>query len=150
MLLSTYKEKLFNESDNKELKNDFAKAVFQTYNKQSSLTSRGITLESLNMIRTRFILDWYNTYAAKFPYKLFDYQQQLIREGMFEAYNSWLFDPLTTLSHMTSGQKQMRKPIANSPRSRKAGYSKCHRDNIIKRFIFAQVPDGYPSIQAIL
>ena len=79
-------------------KNEFSKAVLQTYEKQSALSSRGITMESLNMIRTRFILDWYNTYSKKFPFKLFDYQQQLIREGMFEAYNPWLFGPVDNLS----------------------------------------------------
>ena len=98
MLLSTYKEKLFADEGSKDYaKNDFARAVLQTYNKQSSLTSRGITIESLNMIRTRFILDWFTSYASKFPFKLFDYQQQLIREGMFEAYNQWLFGPIDNL-----------------------------------------------------
>ncbi|MFL5810489.1 MAG: tetratricopeptide repeat protein [Flavisolibacter sp.] len=99
MLLGTYKEKLYADLDGKNDKNisDFSKAVLQTYNKQSSLADRGITIESLNMIRTRFILDWYNSYSTKFPFKLFDYQQQLIREGMFEAYNQWLFGPVDNL-----------------------------------------------------
>jgi len=95
LLLSTYKEKLFNvsiaEKDALSPKNDFEKAVYQTYQKQSSLTDRGINLQSLNMIRTRFLLDWYATYAAKYPVRLFDYQQQLIREGLWESYNQWLF-----------------------------------------------------------
>lgn len=100
MLLSTYKEKLFSELDGKEekQKNEFAKAVYDTYQKQNSLLSKGITLESLSMIRTRFILDWYATQASKFPFKLFDYHQQLIREGMFDAYNQWLFGPVENLS----------------------------------------------------
>lgn len=98
MLLSTYKEKLFSDIDNKDQKSDFARAVYQTYNKQSSLTARGITMESLNMIRTRFILDWFYSYGSRYPFKLFDYQQQLIREGMFEAYNAWLFGPVDNLS----------------------------------------------------
>ena len=99
MLLSTYKEKLFSDlTDKNEKKNDFSKAVLQTYEKQSSLVSRGITIETLNMIRTRFILDWYNNYAAKYPFRLFDYHQQLIRDGMFEAYNQWLFGPVDNLS----------------------------------------------------
>jgi tetratricopeptide (TPR) repeat protein len=99
MLLKTYKEKLFADDNSAADKNhsDFSKAVMQTYNKQSSLTSRGITIETLNMIRTRFILDWFANYAAKYPFKLFDYQQQLIREGMFEAYNEWLFGPVDNL-----------------------------------------------------
>jgi hypothetical protein len=49
------------------------------------------------MIRTRFILDWFANYGNKFPFKLFDYQQQLIREGMFDAYNQWLFGTVENL-----------------------------------------------------
>ena len=49
------------------------------------------------MIRTRFILDWYKSYATKFPFRLFDYHQQLIKEGMFEAYNQWLFGTVENL-----------------------------------------------------
>lgn len=100
MLLSTYKEKLFTELNEKndKNKNEFSNAVLNTYDKQSSLVSRGITIETLNMIRTRFILDWYTQYATKFPFRLFDYHQQLIREGMFEAYNNWLFGPVENLS----------------------------------------------------
>jgi tetratricopeptide (TPR) repeat protein len=99
MLLDTYKQKLFTDVDRKDKKqNDFEKAVAETYDKLSALTAKGITIESLNMIRTRFILDWYNTYASKFPFKLFDYQQQLIRNGMFEAYDQWLFGPVDNLA----------------------------------------------------
>lgn len=99
MLLDTYKQKLFTDIGSKEKKqSDFAKAVAETYNKQSSLTSKGITIETLNMIRTRFILDWFANYASKYPFKLFDYQQQLIRSGMFEAYDQWLFGPVDNLA----------------------------------------------------
>jgi hypothetical protein len=72
--------------------------VLQTFDKQSSLAARGITMETLNMIRTRFILDWFSTQGAKYPFRLFEYHQQLIREGMFEAYNQWLFGPIDNLS----------------------------------------------------
>ncbi len=99
MLLDTYKQKLFTDIDKKDKKqSDFEKAVAETYDKQSSLTAKGITIESLNMIRTRFILEWYANHASKFPFRLFDYQQQLIREGMFEAYDQWLFGPVDNLS----------------------------------------------------
>jgi hypothetical protein len=67
-------------------------------NKQASLATMGLTPETLTMIRTRFILDWFNTYAAKYPFKLFDYQRQLLSEGMFEAYNQWLFGPVDNLA----------------------------------------------------
>ncbi|MGZ3845568.1 MAG: tetratricopeptide repeat protein [Flavisolibacter sp.] len=99
MLLDTYKQKLFTDVDKNDKKQgEFEKAVAATYDKQSSLTAKGITIESLNMIRTRFILDWFASYASKFPFKLFDYQQQLIREGMFEAYDEWLFGPVDNLA----------------------------------------------------
>ncbi|MDB5196199.1 MAG: tetratricopeptide domain protein [Flaviaesturariibacter sp.] len=102
LLLSGYKEKLFADADmlaNQEKKTttDFAKAFLETMSKQSSLLSRGMNVDVLTMIRTRFILDWSKTYAAKFPFKLFDYQQQLIREGMFDAYNQWLFSTTQNL-----------------------------------------------------
>jgi len=43
------------------------------------------------MVRTRFILDWYADYGTKFPFKLFELQRQLLQEGMFDAYNQWIF-----------------------------------------------------------
>jgi Tfp pilus assembly protein PilF len=95
LLLSAYKEKLFTDGDMlKDLPKKgaaFSKAYLESMDKQASLVNKGINVDVLTMIRTRFILDWSKTYAAKFPYRLFDYQQQLLREGMFEAYNQWLF-----------------------------------------------------------
>lgn len=99
LLLDMYKEKLFNDQITVDAKNqsEFEKAFIATMKKQEGLTSRGLTTESLTAIRSRFILDWFATYAAKFPFKLFDYQQQLLREGMFEAYNQWLFGTVENL-----------------------------------------------------
>lgn len=56
-----------------------------------------INLEQINPnyligYRTRFILDWYyNKYNEAYPFRLFDQLRYLIREGLFEAYNQWLF-----------------------------------------------------------
>lgn len=94
-LMQMYKEKLFAEADllkgEEKNKSGFAKAFLDGMNKQSSLAGKGITTEVLTMIRARFIIDWYETNASKFPFRLFDYQQQLLREGLFDAYNQWLF-----------------------------------------------------------
>lgn len=102
LLLQSYKEKLFANADlmkdEEKNKSEFAKAFLQGMSKQSFLTGKGVTTEALTMIRTRFILDWYETHAARFPFRLFDYQQQLIREGMFDAYNQWLFGPTENLA----------------------------------------------------
>ena len=101
-LLQAWKEKLFADADlmkgEEKNKSEFAKAFLQGMSKQATLTGKGINTEVLTMIRTRFILDWYEKNAAKFPFRLFDYQQQLIREGMFDAYNQWLFGATENLA----------------------------------------------------
>jgi tetratricopeptide (TPR) repeat protein len=102
LLLQAYKEKLFADADllkgEDKNKSEFAKAFLQGISKQSSLASKGITPEVLTMIRSRFILDWYQNNATKYPFKLFDYQRQLLQEGMFEAYNQWLFGSVYNLA----------------------------------------------------
>ncbi len=102
ILFTAYKEKLFADvdlmKDQDKNKSEFAKAFLQTMGKQSVLLNRGITTESLTMIRTRFILDWFATNASKFPFRLFEYQRQLLQEGMFEAYNQWLFGTVENLA----------------------------------------------------
>lgn len=102
LLLDGYREKLFIEADlmkgEEKNKSEFAKAFLQVMSKQSSIANKGITVETLTMIRSRFILEWYAANAAKYPFRLFDYQRQLLQDGMFEAYNQWLFGPVENLS----------------------------------------------------
>lgn len=92
LLLDSYK-KLFSDDVIKSLegKNNFEKAFIQSMNRADTVAADGINAESLTMIRTRFILDWFDRFADKFPFRLFEYQQQLLREGMFPAYNQWIF-----------------------------------------------------------
>lgn len=100
ILLDTYK-KLFAEADlskNNKEKNKFANSFIESMNNQTNVASLGINPESLTMIRTRFILDWYQNKADKYPFKLFELQQQLIKEGMFDAYNQWIFGPAQNLA----------------------------------------------------
>ncbi len=101
ILLESYK-KLFADTDlenekNNLAKNAFTQAFLQTMNKQSSLAASGINTESLTMIRARFILDWFADFGNKFPFRLFELQQQLLQEGMFDAYNQWLFTTVQNL-----------------------------------------------------
>jgi hypothetical protein len=60
-------------------------------NKQNPVVIRGINPETLTMIRTRFILEWDKNYAKKFPFRLFEFQDHLLQEGLFPAYNQWIF-----------------------------------------------------------
>lgn len=102
LLLRAYKQKLFADPDlmkgQEKNKNEFSKAFLESMNKQTMLAGKGINADVLTRIRTRFILDWYENHAAKFPFRLFDYHLQLIREGMFEAYNQWLFGATENLA----------------------------------------------------
>jgi tetratricopeptide (TPR) repeat protein len=107
ILLDGYK-KLFTESNlvkDQDIKNPFVNAFLNTMNRESAIAASGITPESLTMIRTRFILDWFDKESAKFPFRLFDYQRQLLKEGLFNAYNQWLFgsvDNLTVFQNWTN------------------------------------------------
>jgi tetratricopeptide (TPR) repeat protein len=101
IVLEDYK-KIFADADitkkNKGNKNKFAVAFITCLNKESSAAAVGINPGSLTIIRTRFILDWENEYAAKYPFRLFQLQQQLLQQGLFEAYNQWLFGMAQDLS----------------------------------------------------
>lgn len=83
----------------------FTAAVAETLNKQQSQVNIGVTPETLTVVRTRFILDWYDKYAARFPFRLFEQQRQLLQEGMFEAYNFWLFGPASNLKTYQTWQQ---------------------------------------------
>lgn len=93
LLLNGYK-RLFADPDllkNAKGKSAFEIAFLTCMNKQNDVVIRGINPETLTMIRTRFILDWNRNYAKKFPLKLFQLQEQLLQEGLFPAYNQWIF-----------------------------------------------------------
>jgi Tfp pilus assembly protein PilF len=102
LLLQGYKEKLFADANitagQDKSKSEFSKAFLDCISKQSSVLNRGVTTETLTMIRSRFILEWFDKYAGRFPYKLFDYQRQLLQEGIFNAYNQWLFGTVENLA----------------------------------------------------
>ncbi len=71
----------------------FAQSYKQAMGKQLGVITGGVDLDALIMVRTRFLLDWDNNYAADYPFSLFDFQRKLLRDGLFEAYNQWLFGP---------------------------------------------------------
>lgn len=97
-LLGIYRDDLFQGKITTNDRSDFAKAVASTFEKQKVLTGKGLTVEALSMIRTKFVFDWFSSHAQKFPYRLFEYHQQLIKEGMFDAYNQWLFGSADNLA----------------------------------------------------
>ncbi|HTM67214.1 MAG TPA: tetratricopeptide repeat protein [Flavipsychrobacter sp.] len=69
----------------------FEAAVLQTYMQLAPVVSDGITADNLTMLRARFVMDWQSTFSEKFPFSLFTYQDKLLRDGQFDAYNQWMF-----------------------------------------------------------
>jgi Tfp pilus assembly protein PilF len=100
LVLQSYK-KLFADPDltvKQDNKNPFVSAFLATISKQGSSLNRGVSPESLTVLRTKFILEWDEKQASKFPFRLFEYQRQLLKEGMFDAYNQWIFGAVQDLS----------------------------------------------------
>ncbi len=70
----------------------FEKAVASTFAKYRSILSGGIATESLIALRGQFIVEWFQSELYKqYPFRLFDRERQLLKQGNFEAYNQWLF-----------------------------------------------------------
>jgi tetratricopeptide (TPR) repeat protein len=86
-------------------KNPFATAYLSVMYDQSATVNLGVTPESLSILRSKFILEWFDKYADKYPFRLFEYQRQLLKEGLFDAYNQWAFGAslsLTSFQNYTS------------------------------------------------
>ncbi|MEO8403567.1 MAG: hypothetical protein ABI480_03195 [Chitinophagaceae bacterium] len=156
LLLDAYKQKLFAEADlmkgEAKNKNEFSKAFLETLNKQSSIASKGINVETLTMMRSRFILDWYQNNAAKYPFRLFDYQRQLLQDGMFEAYNQWLFgsvDNLVSYDNWTKTHAEQYEAFNTFQRGRifkvPVGQYYQNKDGVNKQKLSAPAGTGFPS-----
>ena len=72
----------------------FRKAVLSTLGKSAeTIINKGVTPETLIMTRIKFLLNWDQFYKLVYPYALFDFHRDLLHQGLFEAYNQWIFGP---------------------------------------------------------
>jgi tetratricopeptide (TPR) repeat protein len=69
----------------------FEKIILKLFNNNKITLIGGINSSNITMFRIRFLLDWQSIVGNEFIVSLFKYQQALINEGHFEAYNQWLF-----------------------------------------------------------
>ena len=69
----------------------FEKEVLETLNKSTSIAQDGINADNLMAIKTRFVLDWFEGKQTKYPCRLFEHYQHMLKEGIFDAYNQWLY-----------------------------------------------------------
>jgi hypothetical protein len=100
MMYEGYK-KLFADTDlqrDQDTKNEFVRAFLDVMKENAHIVANGVTPDALTVLRTRFLLGWNEKYAAKFPFRLFDYQKQIAKAGMFDAYNQWIFGAASNLT----------------------------------------------------
>ena len=127
MLVEGYK-KLFTDlktPKSNTSKNPFAAAYLTVMNDQAAAVNLGVTPESLSILRSKFILEWFEKYGDKYPCRLFEYQRQLLKDGLFEAYNQWAFGASMGLLQLFKiGRPSTRMNIIVLLIFRKAGYLK--------------------------
>jgi tetratricopeptide (TPR) repeat protein len=95
MMMQAYR-KLFASLGSKTAKDlsmvrDFETAYLQTMLQVSPVVSDGINTDNLTMLRARFTMDWMKDWQSKYPLSLFHYHNRMLSDGVFEAYNQWLF-----------------------------------------------------------
>ena len=92
LLVDGYKKLLTDlKSPKSQSKNPFATAYLAVVTDQAQSVNLGVTPESLNILRSKFVLEWFEKFGDKYPFRLFEYQRQLLKEGLFDAYNEWAF-----------------------------------------------------------
>ncbi len=97
LLLQNYSNLLGDKSNLANLKsngNDFEKAVAASMLNAMEPSIGNVSPEMITSFRARFLLNWANAAATSYPYRLFDFHLQLMRDGLFDAYNQWLFGPI--------------------------------------------------------
>lgn len=100
MIVAAYKQLFYSPDDqsvpqyrqkDKTPANSFITAMHKTYLGLAPVMADGLNVENLTMLRTRFIAAWTTENAKRFPFALFSYWDDLLRNGYFDAYNQWLF-----------------------------------------------------------
>lgn len=72
--------------------NPFEASVATTIDALNNNVAPDASAEALTAARAQFIVTWFTgADATKFPYRLFDRERQLLKQGDFDAYNQWLF-----------------------------------------------------------
>lgn len=68
----------------------FEKTILEGIAKVSA--NNKFSIDDMISIRTKFLLEWVQGKQKQYPFRLFEHQQYLLSQGLFEAYNYWLFN----------------------------------------------------------
>lgn len=91
---------------------DFEKTVTGIYSDLSPLVMGGVEIDNLIMLRTRFLLEWMQFHDEQYPFALFQFQNNLLVNGHFEAYNQWLFGKAENKEEFINWVKENKVPYA--------------------------------------
>ena len=69
----------------------FESKVNGIYTGLTPVVSDGLSTENLVMVHTRFFMEWFGSSAKPSPFSLFSYQNDLIRNGLFDIYIEYLY-----------------------------------------------------------
>jgi tetratricopeptide (TPR) repeat protein len=71
----------------------FEKNILEILAKAAAASKPNNSIDGIIGIRTKFITEWVSSKQKTYPFQLFSRQQYLLAQGLFEAYNYWLFSP---------------------------------------------------------
>lgn len=93
VLFNAYKNIIINTESDSFINNrpGFENRFLKTFANLQKNNYREIHTNDLIKIRAGFILKWFEESATEYPFKLFDYHRELLKNGLFESYNQWLF-----------------------------------------------------------
>lgn len=94
LLANGYTKLIQNRNNIAGIKNSgspFEKALLSCLSSAAQNANDETTTDAITAFRSRFIINWLNNYDNNFPYKLFEYQQMLMQQGFYDAYNQWIF-----------------------------------------------------------
>jgi tetratricopeptide (TPR) repeat protein len=90
----------------------FEKDLLTSLSRANSSVKEVTSVESLAKFRTAFIQDWSKENQKKYPHRLFEHQQYLLTDGLFDAYNYWLFSPAVNAENYKSWEAAHPKEAA--------------------------------------
>lgn len=99
LLYNSYKkfytiEEIYKDQD---IQNPFVKIFLdELANYSNKIKPDQLNSSSLTEIRKKIAENWDKLYKEEYPFKLFQYHLQLIKDDNFEAYNHWLFDEIVS------------------------------------------------------
>ncbi len=96
------------EDKNKTFTGIFKKLMLQS----APAISDGLNTENLIMLRTRFMLAYAKDYSINYPFTLLSYQDKMLHEGVYDAYNQWLFGAIDNSQAFTLWIKVNNKEYA--------------------------------------